>query len=103
MFTKGRYINLTEGPGPEADGSEVKFSLDSQDVQLSRKPMGWIWPRKVVFRREGEECRKHLIDFGPLLQVFLSGVSLLLAALEVLKRYLSRREDLNGGQFQGSV
>jgi hypothetical protein len=96
---KGQYINLANGSLPKADGAEVKFNLDSQVVQLSCRRWGWVWthPRGVFLQQDHEHPRRSFVDFTPFLQGIIHGVSVLLAIIEVIKRFFSGRPETNGG------
>ena len=96
---KSQYINLANVSLPRADGAEVKFNLDSQVVQLSGRKWGWGWthPRGILLQRDPEHRRKPIIDFTPVLRGVLYGVSVLLAIIDVIKRFISRGPETNGG------
>lgn len=98
-FLKGQYINLANGSTPSADPAEVKFSLDSQVVKLGGQNWRWVWnrPRAVILRTGKERRRDPVIDLNRLVQGILYGVSLLLAAIGVFRRYASRGGEVNGG------
>lgn len=96
---KSQYINLANGSLPKADGAEVKFDLDSQKVQISgwRRRWFWIRPPGIFLQEDSQHRWRSRIDLTRLLKPILSAVSVLLAAIEVIKRYLSRGPEINGG------
>ena len=96
---KDQYINLADGSTPAADPAKVKFSLDSQVVQLGGRKWGWVWnrPRAIVLQKGKERRRIPIIDVTRILQAILYGVSLLLAAIGVYRRFASKGGEVNGG------
>ena len=96
---KSQYINLANGSLPRADGAEVKFDLDSQEVQLSGWRRGWFWPRSrgILLQTDGPRPWRSRIDLTRLLKPILTVVSVLLAAVDVIRKYLSRGPEVNGG------
>ncbi len=96
---KGQYISLADGSTPAADLAEVKFSLDSQVVKLGGRKWGWVWnrPRAVILEKGRERRRVPIIDLTRLFQGILYGVSLLLAAVGVARRFASKGGEINGG------
>jgi hypothetical protein len=96
---KGQYINLVDGSVSSADPADVKFSLDTQVVQMGGKTWGWVWnrPRGIILRKGKEQRRVPIIDFTRWAQTVLYGISVLLVAIGVIKKFSSNGGEVNGG------